>query len=207
MKLKKYFDQVYCINLDRRKDRWVETVTELRKWDLFDSVNRYSAIDGSTLENNKYPINNGELGLLETHLKLIRIAKEKKYKNILLIEDDIEFTEEILNIDFYFEKLPSDWEMLWFGGNHNKHMGNKIDLINDQIIKCRNTYSTHCIGINENIYEDLINLLTNRLKPVDVYYSDVQNTHNCYSFNPSIALQRPSFSDIQNKVQDNRWLF
>jgi hypothetical protein len=97
--------------------------------------------------------------------------------------------------------------MLWFGGNHNKHMGNKIDLINDQIIKCRNTYSTHCIGINENIYEDLINLLTNRLKPVDVYYSDVQNTHNCYSFNPSIALQRPSFSDIQNKVQDNRWLF
>jgi GR25 family glycosyltransferase involved in LPS biosynthesis len=207
MKLKKYFDQIYCINLDRRKDRWEETVVELKKWDLLESVNRYSAIDGNVIKNNTYPINNGELGLLETHIKLIRNAKEKKYKNILLIEDDIEFTEDITNIDFYFDKLPSDWEMLWFGGNHNKHMGNKIDLINEQIIKCKNTYATHCIGINENIYEELLNLLTKRSKPVDVYYSDIQNTHKCYSFNPSIALQRPSFSDIQNKVQDNRWLF
>ena len=44
MSLKKYFDRVFCINLDRRKDRWLETVTELRKWDLFDGVNRLKVL-------------------------------------------------------------------------------------------------------------------------------------------------------------------
>lgn len=207
MKLKKYFDQIYLINLDRRKDRWEETIVELKKWDIFDEVNRVSAVDGNLVENKNKIINNGELGLVETHLNLIRIAKSKNYKNILLIEDDIEFTEEINNLDSYFESLPKNWDMLWFGGNHNRHMGLNINLINDKIIKCENTYSTHCIAINHSVYDLLINLLSKRQKPVDVYYSDVQKTYDCYSFNPSIAIQRPSFSDIQNKDQDNRWLF
>lgn len=202
-----YFDKIFCINLDRRKDRWDETVVELKKWGLFEFVDRVSAVDGNVIENNIYPVNNGELGLIETHLKLIKEAKDKGYKNILLIEDDIEFTEEIKNIDLYFGELPEKWDMLWFGGNHNKHMGNKINLINDKIIKCNNTYSTHCIGINHSVYDLLINLLSKKLKPVDVYYSDIQKSYDCYSFHPSIAIQRPSFSDIQNKDQDNRWLF
>ena len=66
---------------------------------------------------------------------------------------------------------------------------------------------THCIGFNESIYDLVINLLEKRQKPVDVYYSDIQKGYECYSFNPSIALQRASYSDIQNKEQDNRWLF
>ena len=207
MSLKKYFDKVYCINLDRRKDRWEETVTELKKWNLFQDVDRISAVDGNLIVNKTNLINNGELGLVETHLNLIRNAKNKKYKNILLIEDDIEFTEEINNLNSYFESLPDNWDMLWFGGNHNKHMGLEVNLINDKIIKCSNTYSTHCIAINNSVYDLLISLLSKRQKPVDVYYSDIQKTYECYSFNPSIAIQRPSFSDIQNKDQDNRWLF
>jgi GR25 family glycosyltransferase involved in LPS biosynthesis len=206
MNLKKYFDKIYCINLDRREDRWEESVKEFEKWGLLGQIERYSAIDGTTLKNN-YNINNGELGLVETHLQLIVDAKNKKYKNILLIEDDIEFTNEIKNLDNYFDFLPNEWDMLWFGGNHNKHIGFKIKLINEKIIKCENTYSTHCIAINNSVYDLLVNLLNKRKKPVDVYYSDIQKSYDCYSFNPSIALQRPSFSDIQNKNQDNRWLF
>jgi GR25 family glycosyltransferase involved in LPS biosynthesis len=202
-----YFDKIFCINLDRRVDRWDETTKELKKWGIFNYVERVSAVDGNLIENNPFPVNKGELGLIETHLKLIKEAKEKKYKNMLLIEDDIEFTEEVNNLEKYFNQLPNNWDMLWFGGNHNKHMGNKINLISDNIIKCNNTYSTHCIGINENVYELLINLLSKKLKPVDVYYSDIQKSYDCYSFHPSVAIQRPSFSDIQNREQDNRWLF
>ena len=76
--IKDYFDKIFCINLDRRKDRWEETVTELKVWGQFDGVNRVSAVDGNTINDNPYPINNGELGLLETHLTLIKNAKEKK---------------------------------------------------------------------------------------------------------------------------------
>jgi hypothetical protein len=56
-----------------------ETVTELKKWGLSDSVSRYSAVDGNTL-NNDTTINNGELGILTTHINIITEAKEKIIK-------------------------------------------------------------------------------------------------------------------------------
>jgi len=206
MSLKKYFDRVFCINLDRRKDRWLETVTELRKWDLFDGVNRFKGVDGSKLryDNNIFRVNNGELGLLKTHIKLLQLAKTKKYKNILILEDDIEFTEEIKNLDEYMSLVPIDWDILYFGGNHNLHEGEKINKINDNIIKCSKTYTTHCIVFRNTCYDKCLNLIKGCNKPVDIYYSELQKELNVYSFYPNIALQRVSYSDIQNKIEDNR---
>ena len=74
MILKKYFNQIYCINLDRRKDRWVETVNELKKWGLFEGVNRYPAVDGKDMKVDDLKINKGELGLIKTH-SFIRLIK------------------------------------------------------------------------------------------------------------------------------------
>ena len=204
--MEKYFDKIYCINLNRREDRWNETLEELKKWGLSDSVSRYSAIDGNTL-NNDTVINNGELGILTTHINIITEAKENNYNNILILEDDIEFTKEIENIDEYMSLVPSDWDMLYFGGNHNKHIGKEINLLNEKIIKLNETYGIHCVVINNTVYDLILNLITKRNKPIDVYYADIQKSYNCYGFNPSIALQRESFSDIQNKNVNYKWLF
>ena len=43
MRLDKYFDKIYCINLDRRKDRWKETEKELKKWGLFSTALHFIA--------------------------------------------------------------------------------------------------------------------------------------------------------------------
>jgi GR25 family glycosyltransferase involved in LPS biosynthesis len=206
MSLKNYFDRVFCINLDRRKDRWSETVTELKKWDLFNGVNRFKGVDGSKLsyENKKFRVSHGELGLLKTHIKLLQLAKTKKYENILILEDDIQFTEEIKNLDEYMSLVPSDWDILYFGGNHNLHEGEKLNKINDKIIKCSRTYTTHCIVFRNTIYDKCLDLIKGCDKPVDVYYSSLQKELNVYSFYPSIAFQRVSYSDIQNKIEDNR---
>ncbi len=206
MSLKKYFDKIYCINLDRRTDRWNETQTELKKWGLEDGVVRYSGVDGNSLKNETQ-IKDGELGILNTHLKIINESKEKNYENILILEDDIEFTEKIKLLDEYMSIVPNDWDMIYFGGNHNKHMGKKINYLNYKIIKLEETYGIHCVAINNSIYDLILNVIDKRKKPIDVYYADIQKNYNCYGFNPSIALQRVSYSDIQNKVTDYKWLF
>jgi glycosyl transferase, family 25 len=206
MRLDKYFDKIYCINLDRRKDRWEETENELKKWGLLDQVERYPAVDGASLDN-PYSINNGELGILTTHINLISDAKEKNYENVLILEDDIEFTKNIINVDKYMELVPTDWDMIYFGGNHNKHMGKTIDMINDKIIKLNETYGIHCVAINNSMYDVILETIPKIMKPIDVYYSDLQKSYECYGFNPSIALQRVGYSDIQNKVMDYKWLF
>lgn len=206
MKLFNWFDKVYCINLDRRVDRWDETINEFEKWGLKDYVERYSGIDGKDIVNNT-KINNGELGILLTHLKIITEAKEKNYKNILILEDDIEFTEKINDIDDYMSLVPTDWDMIYFGGNHNKHMGKSINFINDKIIKLNDTYGIHCVALNNSVYDVILEIIIGKNKAIDVYYADIQKSYNCYGFNPSIALQRESFSDIQNKNVNYKWLF
>ena len=204
--LNKFFDKIYCINLDRRKDRWRESLVEFELHDLSDYIHRFPAIDGNTL-NNTHFINNGELGLIMTHEKILREAIEHNYSSILILEDDIVFSKTLQSIDLYFEALPRDWEMLWLGANHNIHCGNVIRMLNNRIIKCHQAFSTHAIAFNNLIYKKALKCISNKEKALDVYYSDMQNTQNCYAFHPSMALQRPSYSDIQNKKQDNRWLF
>ena len=45
MSLLNYFDRVYCINLDERKDRWEECVDEFNKIDALNDVERFSAVE------------------------------------------------------------------------------------------------------------------------------------------------------------------
>jgi len=200
------FDKIYCINLDRREDRWLDTIKELDKWNLRNYVTRIAAIDGRTLPVNLYGLRSGDEGLIKTHLQLVIDAKKNNYKSILIMEDDIEFTDEVNNIELYVKELPDDWDMLWFGGNHNIHLGNAHHFISNRVIRCNFTYTTHCVAINDTVYEKVIEVLTNTQKPIDVSYVELQNLYNCYAFYPSIAIQRPGFSDILNSEQDYRWL-
>jgi len=208
MRLFDRFDKVYCINLDRRPDRLENFQNQVSKYNLGE-FERFSAYDRDKLDLSKYPtsLNPGVIGLLLSNLEIIIKSKINKYKTILILEDDCVFNDEISNIDSYFEKLPTDWDLLYMGGNHNTHMGYKPPTqVNDKIVKLHNTYSTHFVGINERMFNIIENSLNNLNKPIDVIYSDLQKSHNVYSFTPAIALQLDGFSDIEMNEINYNWL-
>lgn len=203
MILGEFFDKIYCINLERRVDRWNETKLELEKFDLNRYVTRYVAIDGCNINSDikeGSPLLDGELGLLMTHINIIMDSIDNNYKNILILEDDVIFTDDMFRISELIPLIPSNWDMIYFGGNHNINAGSNLTYVNESIIKLHNTFTTHCIGINNTVFESILNLLNGKSKQVDVYYRDMQSTNNCYGIFPSIATQRPGYSDIQNKV-------
>jgi len=207
-KITDFFDKTYCVNLDKRKNRWDECVTELTKWGI-EGVERVSAVDGSTLNMSDYntKVEPGALGLILTNIEIIKEAKEKNYSSILILEDDVIFTDEVNNISDYFSQLPEDWEMLYLGGNHNTHMGDKPPiLINDKVSKIHNTYTTHCVGIKNTMFDVILNNLPKLSEPIDVQYANLQKIFNVYCFYPAIAKQRVGFSDIQNQTLDYNWL-
>jgi GR25 family glycosyltransferase involved in LPS biosynthesis len=208
MKLFDRFDKVYCINLDRRPDRMVHFEDQVKKYDLGE-FERFSAYDGKKLniKNHSSNIKLGELGLVLSNLEILNICKNKNYNNVLIIEDDCLFTDEVLKIEEYFELLPSDWDMLYMGGNHNTHVGSNPPIkINEKVSKLTNTYSTHFVGINGKIFDELIFSLSLKNQPLDVTYTLFQKNKNVYSFYPGIANQLVDFSDIQNKITDYNWL-
>jgi GR25 family glycosyltransferase involved in LPS biosynthesis len=208
MKLFERFDEVFCVNLDRRPDRLENFNKQVEKYDL-GNYTRVSAVDGKLLapEEKSGRLQDGELGLLLTVEKIISYCIEKKYETILIVEDDCYFTDEINNIDIYFEHLPSDWHMLYMGGNHNIHIGMPPpQVINKKVAKLYNTFTTHFVGMKLSLFNDILEKIKYKNKPLDILYSELQKKYNAYTFYPAIAKQISDYSDIQNKCVNYEWL-
>lgn len=196
--LKKHFDKVYVINLDRRPDRYELFKEELKKHNI-QEVERYPAIDGNLMEN-KTNLLPGELGILLTHLQIIRDCIKNDVKNVLILEDDVCFTDEIKNLEDYMTLVPKDWEFIYFGGNHV--YGESPERLNDKIIKLNFTVALQCVAINGSIFEALEAILSNMDKQVDALYAYLHDRFNAYGFYPNMATQTAGFSDIQERFVD-----
>lgn len=74
-------DKIIYINLDKRIDKLEEINNELKNYNLYDKAERFSAVYHSS----------GTVGCGKSHLSVLKMAKERKYKNILILEDDFYF--------------------------------------------------------------------------------------------------------------------
>lgn len=203
MRLFDRFDKVFCINLDIREDRLDNFNKEVEKFNLGE-YERISAIDGRNLIRNGN-LSLGALGLIRTVKKILEISIINNYEKIAIIEDDCYFTDEMMKIDDYFEVLPSDWEMLYLGGNHVAHLGHPT-VINEKVVKLQNTYTSHFVGLKSNLFEEIIEWLEKEVEPIDVTYTILQKKYNAYSFYPGIAKQLKGFSNINQENIDYDWL-
>jgi hypothetical protein len=195
-----YFDHIYCINLDKRTDRWEDCVKQFKKHNL--TVERFSAIDGNTIKNTT-TLMPGEYGILSTHIELIKDAKNKGYKNILILEDDVEFID---NLNEYFSlfkgQIPDDWVMLYLSGNH---VGGCLQ-VSENIFKIFHSYAIHSFAIKSELFDLIINGLPKYKKAVDVFYAELQSLFPSYVIRPHLAWQRESFSDIQGGIMNYDFL-
>lgn len=224
--LNNFFDKIYLINLDTRIDRYQECLNEFKKHNIL-NVKRVSAVNGNLLKNHSNR-NSGNQGLLLTNIKIIKDALNKKYEKILILEDDILFID---NINKIFNKkikyLPYNWDLLYLGGSHLFNKGkftsiskivdfdineNTYKKLDNELCKTTWTQTTHAVGINSKNFNMLLNIMENTQRPIDMIYCQLQqNDLNTYTFLPSLALQRPSFSDIENIYVDynknKKWNF
>lgn len=208
MKLFERFDEVFCINLDRRPDRLENFNKQVEKYNL-GNYTRISAVDGKLLtpKEKNGRLQDGELGLLLTVEKIIDYSIKNNYNQILIVEDDCLFLEDIKNTNEYFAYLPDDWDLLYMGGNHNTHIGVPTPKkINTKIVKLHHTYSAHFVGIKNTVFDVFQQKLNIKNEPIDVSLAHIQKLFNAYSFYPAIVKQYSNFSDIQNKLIDYNWL-
>ena len=123
--LNKYFDQIYVINLDHRKDRLQQVNNLLSSYNI-----NYKRISGVFLKE-KYPdvLNNtthtsslGHLGCVLSHVNCCIDALNNSYDKILVLEDDINFIQEHIeniNYDTLLKEVNSvDWGLFYLGGTY-----------------------------------------------------------------------------------------
>ena len=200
--LNDYFDKIYCINLDKREDRWIECVKEFKKQNI--NVERISGIDGNP-DKIISNLTDGAIGCTLSHLQVVAISHLRGLENILILEDDVEFIENI-NSKFneYINQVPKDWGLLYFGGNHNNE---PLVKVNENVSLVTNTYTTHAYAVNKNLFIDLINIFASINDVCDVLLTDIQKKYkNSYVFQPHLAWQRSGYSDVLNVETDYEFL-
>jgi GR25 family glycosyltransferase involved in LPS biosynthesis len=205
MKLNNLSNLIYVINLKERLDRKEHITTQLKKIDCENYI-LFEGVNGKSIENpTRMP--SGMFGLIKTYLKMYDDWKKNPQENILIIEDDCVFVDGFnKKLEEYISNVPNDWDMLYFGANHNYHMGKKTITINEKCIKLNNSYSAHCVLIKPHVFEELIFGIQTFTIENDVMMSNLQKKYNAYSSSEALTTQLVSYSDIQNKVMDYNWL-
>lgn len=202
MELNELFDNVYCINLDHRKDRWEECNLHFNKHNI--KVERFSAINGKEVTPEGVgKLLPGEVGVIRSNYEVVKDAKEKGYQQIVIFEDDVEMDDNFKEKFFsFYSAVPEDWSFIYMGGNH---VGGLIP-INDKICKMNHSYAIHAICIKNNIFDHILELLKKEKVQVDVTYAQLQSVFPSYVFRPHLAWQKDGFSDIQGGYQDYKFL-
>jgi len=190
-------DKIFYINLDKRTDRKEEIEKELNNFGL--PFERFSAI---THENSA-------VGCSYSHLEILKTARDKGYKNILILEDDFTFLIDKTEFEYYLDKLFNNFNN--FNVCFLSYSCNNFEEIADHpyIKRVQDSLTSSGYIINEKYYSTLINLLevvtplfveTNRHweYAIDAAWKTLQKTDMWICFDKRIGKQRPGFSDITN---------
>lgn len=191
-----YFEEIYCINLDHRTDRWGLAQGEFEKLGIKDRVQRFSAIKHE----------DGRVGIIKSNLEIIKIARQKNLKNVLVFEDDVKFIFEnqpLLNLEkAIIQSKNFKWKLFYLGANTHS----KLIKVSNNLILLKNAFAVHSMAYNQSIYDKFISYATkvdkikSQIDILDVWLAnEVQLKEVTLMVNPLLTTQRESYSDIEKR--------
>lgn len=200
-----FLDKAVYINLEDRKDRRKEIENELNKIPKTKII-RFNAI------KNKI----GHIGCSQSHIKVLQMAINEGWKNVLIIEDDAMFNNYNNGYKILINLIKNNpkFDVITFGNTQAK--------FDSQTMKLYEGQTTTAYIVNRHYYKTLLenfkNGLTELLKIqhltpserlpyenkycIDQYWKLLQKKDNWYIVNPALMIQRPSKSSITNQEVD-----
>jgi len=227
-------DAILVINLPHRSDRWTQLLHELESIGVAQKAIRIEAIDGKNLSGydqkpwfrQKTPdpvarMKAGSAGCCLSHRKAIKLARDRGYKKILLMEDDADFkdplTDEMGDFLGQFIQDDSRWDMLYLGFYIKKcpyrvESTTKISNYVYNIWRIRGPLMFHATVIQSRIFNQLLEGLPTEknIWPWMTYWGSIDSwITNSFGRNPSIKIagcrpslvvQKANYSDICGRV-------
>lgn len=206
-----FFDKIFYINLDERTDRKKVVEEELAKYEI--QAERFSAVSLTKEENEDF-VKRGCIFYDEarpeyapriksctlSHLTVLLRAKLMRYNNVLILEDDITFDENILEeLKLAIEDLKQQptWDMFYLGCNPLH-----VKKVTDNLGKSLGALTTHAYAVNNHFYDKLLEINYKALPCIDVWYASLAEKNNVYLTLKNLAWQSAGFSTIEGRETD-----
>ena len=187
----------FYINLPSRPDRKQHVETQLKSIGI--NAERFNAIK----------MKNGAIGCSMSHLKIIETAKANNWEHVLIVEDDILFTDPNLFVQQFntFLSKHKDFDVTLIAGN-NLPPYKRIDDSCVQVTHCQTTtgyiVQKHYYDVLIKNYKDGILCLMKEpanhfIYAIDKYWFNLQGIHKWYLITPLSVTQREDYSDIEKR--------
>lgn len=209
-------DRIFVINLKERTDRYEQFTNEFKNegitnWERFDAI-RFSP-DNSAYQQYLPAFHNfcagqgkdqrylkAAFGCMLSHYLCILQAKQRGYKSVMIMEDDVQFIPGWKdNFAITWEELTTKypkWNMFYF------HMGYYspyafAPLSDNLVIPAKGLGGT-CYIVKAELYDFILSRMLVYARQLDVFYLDcLQNRPTTLAVRKNIVQQRESWSDIE----------
>ena len=158
---------------------------------------------------NAIRMDNGAIGCSMSHLRLLETAKLNNWEHILIVEDDILFTDPNLFVTQFNKFLSSniDFDVVLVAGNNMP----PYTKISDECVKVTHCQTTTGYLVKKHYYDILIknykdgilHLMkepyNHTLYAIDKHWFNLQAIHKWLLITPLTVTQRMDYSDIERR--------
>lgn len=184
-----YFDKIFYINLKKDVERNNSVINQFKEFNIT-NYERFEAIECAEIpertlwrnfleEDEKYV--KGSIGCRESNLAIIRLAKDRGYKRILILEDDILIVQDPSEIMKINEGNIGIADMFYFGGSIESNLRGQV-------------VESFAYAVKEVLYDDILNMAVPSGMEIDNFYAKIIQ-HMTYIKNRSgrynVALLHP----------------
>lgn len=174
------------INLKHRTDRYEHASKEIQKL----PVKSYEFFEA---------INDGTGRATASHNECVRIAKERGWPQVLILEDDFYLIDGAVEIlEKALDQLPEKWDMFYGGAN----LQEPAVLVSENVLRLFSAWCAHFVVINSSFYDKILSLPMDLER--DISYNRLMKENNVFMVKPMISFQIPSPSDLINRFADYR---
>jgi len=154
------FERVYCVNLDRREDRWERFTAGVPAEWPWPTPERFPAVDGQRCPPPPWWTQGpGAWGCYRSHLAIMERCLNEGVGSVLILEDDAAFIDDFTaKATLALAEVPDDWGMLYLGGQHFKTT--PPTPISEYILKPANVQRTHAYALRGQTLRDVYQFLS-----------------------------------------------
>jgi hypothetical protein len=209
----------YCINLDKRTDRWVKVQQQFDKIGICEKVTRVSAVTDSSIQSDS--LSAAEQSLIETNRRILDRAKLSA--PVCIFEDDVYFLQDLDITELMArvsEQLPEYFGLLYLGAHlfdpvitHPRVSPNLIRLQPESRPTKEKDHvyvgGAHAVVYSVKAIEYIRSLPIETLyeKQWDVFLSKyLIPEFPCFMVYPAFAFQIEDVSDIEGKMTERNWI-
>jgi len=212
-----FFEQIYCINLKHRTDRWQSCLSQFSSLDIIERANRVEAVIYENPKLNKKQ--NAQIGCALSHYNILKEAQKNNCSSIVVLEDDFLFLKDKESLNEEINKstaeLPKDWDIFYFGAFFvNGYDYAATEKYSKNLIKAKTCLCAHAICLsNKAINKILKNLkletesqildFSKEYEAIDWYYTrEIQENSECFASKNLLCVQKAGYSDIEKNYFD-----